>query len=255
MTDEIEKRLKRLERPPSGPNFVQLLDETPVRVAKKIIRFVKINYLSSYGAIKDYLRLSADLETLRKAISRSGPPLGRTHNLSLLNAFAEYEELRDFRKLRYLDFEKFYYRVSPELLVPISPTALAVKDGKYLFLTVCGWNNYPLTETQGRYLWTMLEDAVFTLSDFRNANAEYLHFPKQTVVLPEGTVQEVRQPKIVTRGEYKTYSKAEMDELSEIFLAGRDLAKTEIKKDTTVEVVQHAPNEEIDQDEQDDLFP
>ncbi len=232
MNDNVAKLLRKLDRPPSGPNFVRLLDEDPSSVARNILKFVlgriRFHYQPGIRCIADYVRTGANIETLRKAILRSGAPSGRMHNLSLLDSFVEYEQIREFRSLSYLDFDNFIFQVAPGIRVPVSPTLLGIRNKNFELISVCGWNNFPFSELQCRYLWSMLEDAVFSLSDLRTASADFLHFPKQTLRLPDGSVVVKRQPLVKSRGDYELLSKAEMDELSETYLAGRELARLSI---------------------------
>jgi hypothetical protein len=251
MNKAVLKVLNKLNHPPSGHNFVKLLDITPEGVASKITGMVKrkirFTYQPSLACIRDLLSLSVAPETLFKAIEKSRPPLGRVHNASLLSAFIEHDKSRGYSTLKYVDSDRFFYRVSQELKVPLSPTAVAIEDGQYLLIFVCGWNAVDFSEMQHRFMWTMLNDAVFSLTDFLNCKAEYCFYPKKTALVGEHIVQELRSPMTVVRGVYSPLSKKEMDELVEIFLKGRDLAKSQLLAWATSEI--QNPELEIDRDD------
>ena len=76
----------------------------------------------------------------------------------------------------------------------------------------------PLILHQRRLLMTVLEDAVFSLTDFQNSPGEFISFPK-------GDNSKVRSPEVWKRGDYELLSKAEMKDQIELYLKALAIAK------------------------------
>lgn len=76
----------------------------------------------------------------------------------------------------------------------------------------------PLSLHQRRLLMTMLEDAVFSLTDFQNSPGEFVSFPK-------GDNSGARSPEIWKRGDYELLGKGEMKEQIETYLRALEAAK------------------------------
>src|SRR5712671_4573513 len=90
------KVLRKLDRPPTGPNWVRFIYDDPIRTAKAILAFAngqpRFNYQPGYHAIKDRIELGISLETALLMVCRKGAPAGREQNRELVKAFFEYDE-------------------------------------------------------------------------------------------------------------------------------------------------------------------
>src|SRR6266852_7089698 len=89
----LSKVLRKLDRPPAGPNWVRFIFDDPIRTAKAIVRFAKgqpqFNYQPAYVVIRDRIELGIALETALRSVAMKGPPSGRTQNRELVEAFFE----------------------------------------------------------------------------------------------------------------------------------------------------------------------
>jgi hypothetical protein len=65
---------------------------------------------------------------------------------------------------------------------------------------------------------TVLEDAVFSLTDFQNSPGEFISFPK-------GDNSKARSPVVWKRGDYELLSRAEMKGQIESYLRALAIAK------------------------------
>jgi hypothetical protein len=233
--NNFEKTLKKLDRPPAGPNFVRLLAEEPLRTAKNIVSLVlgipPFSYKGSYGLMRDRITFRITLETALKGIEGRGSPIGRKHNRSLLRAFFEWEMARNYSSLNPIGFEQAYYRISRDILVPIDPLAVIREKGKFTSIFACGWNNVDCLGTlQRRFLRTMTEDAFLSLTDYQDGEAEFLFFPKMKMKPQESVVEEnetdpIWVPEVWQRNDYDMLSKKEMTELVQVYLEGRSMAR------------------------------
>jgi hypothetical protein len=233
--NRFEKTLKKLDRPPAGPNFVRLLAEEPLRTAKNIVSLVlgvpPFTYRDSYSLMRDRIILGITLETALKGIEGRGSPIGRKHNRSLLRAFFEWEKERKYSSLNPVGFEQAYYRVSRDILVPIDPLTVIRERGKFTSVFACGWNDVDcLSMLQRRFLRTMTEDAFLSLTDYQDGQAEFLFFPKMKIqplesVDADKETDPVRVPEVWQRNDYDMLSKAEMTELIQVYLEGRSMAR------------------------------
>ncbi len=226
--DDVQKLLKRLDRPPSAINFVKLLGATPEETAQLIVKFVlskiRWTYQTGYTAIRDHIELQVTPDNLKKMVTEKGAPLGRQRNLTLLDAFLDHDAKRQYAKGSSIGFDRSFYQIGQNLRVPVSPLTVIREEGKFLALFVCGWSRPNLGNLQHRCLWTMIEDAFLSLSDFENESAEMCFFPYQTLRMGEAVIEK-RQPTVVRRGEFALFSKAQMDDLARIYLEGREIAR------------------------------
>jgi len=218
------KVLRKLDRPPAGPNWVRFIFDDPVRTAKAILAFAKgqprFNYQVGYRAIKDRIELGISLETALLVVSRKGAPTGREQNRELVEAFFEYDRVRRYSASNPVGFDTEYFRVSREVLVPVAPLSIIRENGSFVPIFACGWTENPLTPIQRRLLATIQEDAFLSLTDFQKSRAEVLFFPK--VSTGEG---QSRKPEIWHRGDYALLSKSELDGCVENFVLAREMAR------------------------------
>ena len=67
---------------------------------------------------------------------------------------------------------------------------------------------------------TILEDSLFSLTDYQNSPAELLFYPVQNLQF-----EKVRVPAHWVRGDYDLLSQAELTDSMEAFLSGREIAR------------------------------
>lgn len=237
---EIKKLLKvlrKLDHPPAGPNWVRFIHQAdPARTAKAMVRFAKgqpsFNYQSAYRAIKDRVELSIALEAALQVASKRVAPAGLVQNRELVEAFFEYDEVRQYSASNPIGFDLEYFRVSREVLVPIAPLSIIREKRKFVPIFLCGWTSNPLSLIQRRLLLTIYEDAFLSLTDYQNSPAEVLFFPK--VDGREEPDDRRREPEVWLRGEYDLLSKRDLDECLEVFVIARDIAREVLLADIEI---------------------
>lgn len=220
---KINKVLRKLDRPPAGPNWARFVFDEQNRSTKAILAFAKgqppFTYQPSYRAIKDRIELGVSAEAMLRAVTENGAPAGRTQNRELVEAFLRYEETRNYSVSNPVGFDVEYFRVSRDVIVPVAPLSVIREKRRFVPIFLCGWTDNPLTLVQRRLLMTMYVDAFLSLTDFQGSPAEILFFPK-----PKGD-DAVRQPEVWKRGDYDALPKKQLNELVRIFLLAREAAR------------------------------
>ncbi len=232
MGRDLQAILRKLDRPPAGPNWVRFVHDEPERTAKAILSFAKgippFTYRSGYVAAKDRIELGIDKATALGIAQTRGAPAGRAQNAEFIEAFFEYDAERRYSAANSIDFEGGRFLVSREVWVPVSPLSVIREHGVFLPVFVCGWNTNPLSLTQRRLYATLQEDAFLSLTDFLKSPSETLFFPKVDI---HG--QKKRVPEVWRRGDYELLSKSELDRCVEVFLVARDAARAVLIEEIT----------------------
>jgi hypothetical protein len=173
MMEQYVNLLRKLDRPPAGPNWVRFIFDDPIRTAKAIVAFAKgqpqFNYRPAYTAIKDRIELGISRETAVRIASERGSPVGRIQNKERVEAFFDYDERRKYSAVNPIDFDTEYFRVSREVLVPVAPLSIIRERGQFVPIFACGWSSNPLVITQRRLLMTIYEDAFLSLTDYQKS--------------------------------------------------------------------------------------
>lgn len=221
----IADALRKLDRPPAGPNWARFIWDSPEATGKAMVRFAlgmpQITYLSASRAIRDKIELGISDDAVIRAASLGGSPLGRTTNRELAAAFLGYEAERRYSAANPVGFDPGYFRVSRDVVVPVGPLSVIREAGKFVPIFLCGWASNPLTFTQRRLLMTLYEDGFLSLTDYLGSPAEVLFFPKEDI---DG--EKIRLPEVWHRGDYPLLNEKELKECLEIFSEGRELARS-----------------------------
>lgn len=230
MAFDYLKLIAKLDRPPSGPNWVRFVQDDVASTTKSIVSFVKgsprFTYATGYTAIRDRIQLGIDLETALAVAARSGAPAGWKQNEALIRCFFEHDDDRRYAAHRFVEFDKEWFRVSRDVAVPVSPLSVIIERGKLVPLFVCGWSELNLTNFQRRLLVTICEDAFLSLTDYQSSPAEFLFFPKV-----DNGVELKRAPEVWNRGDYDLLSDHDLNDAVGIFLTSRDLARQILLKE------------------------
>lgn len=224
MAVDLKRALAKLDRPPSGHNWVRFVRDTKPRTTSSILAFVKgvppFTYQVGSTAIRDQLIFGIGLDAAVSVTQRGGAPAGRQQNKELVEAFFEYDRTRKYPIGTCIEFERQWFRISRDILVPVSPLAILREHGRFVPIFLCGWSDLALDEGQRRLLMTIYEDAFLSLTDFQKSPAEFLFFPK--VADGEG---KRRVPEVWQRGDYRILTGAELDEHVRRFLDAREEAR------------------------------
>jgi hypothetical protein len=219
MSEKTHPIFKKLDRIPAAPNFVRYnFDDLP-RMIKAYVQFAKampsVSYQAGITLIKDLVLGHSDVAQALKAAARLPASPSKEAVIGFVDAFCAYAATRDYQATpAYSDFAT-WFPIARELSIPVKPTLIAREGGQLKPIFVYGWKSIPLDRFQRRLLMTILEDAIFSLTDFEASDAEI-------VFLPE--IDGVRSPEVWHRGDYDLLSQSEMNNQIELFLTAREAA-------------------------------
>lgn len=219
MTDYSDPLFRKLDRIPAAPNFVRYNFEDLVKTLKAYVAFAKgmptISYVEGLKIIKDLVLGWTDVEQAKKSARLLKDSPSRQQVIEFVDAFCIYAETRQYVATpTYSEFAASF-PIARELFIPVKPTLVAREAGQLKPIFVFGWKSVPLSAFQRRLLMTILEDAIFSLTDFQQSDAEI-------VFLPE--IDGVRAAEVWHRGDYDLLSPSELKNQIEMFLAARSQA-------------------------------
>jgi hypothetical protein len=215
----VTRFFRKLDGIPAAPNFVRYNYEELARTLKAYVQFAKgmptVSYMTGLILIKDLVLGLIDSAQAKKAIRRSKNSPSKQANIEFVDAFCAYAEERLYQATpSYSDFSTSF-NIGRGLYVPVKPTLVAREAGQLKPIFIFGWKRVPLDTFQRRLLMTILDDAIFSLTDFQDSDAEI-------VFLPE--VDDEREPEVWHRADYELLSQAELSNQMEIFLSARESA-------------------------------
>ena len=210
---------KKLDRIPAAPNFVRYNFPDLGRMTKAYVQFAKsmpsVSYRDGITLIKDLVLGHIGAEQARIAAERRPASPSRQAVIEFVGAFCEYAGVRQYQATpTYSDFSASF-PIGRDLWIPVKPTLVARENGQLKPILVFGWKTIPLDRFQRRLLMTILEDAIFSLTDFQDSDAEIVFLPEH-----DGH----RHSEVWHRGDYDLLSQAEMNGQIELFLAAREAA-------------------------------
>lgn len=219
MSGYSDPLFRKLDRIPAAPNFVRYNFEELIKTLKAYVGFAKgmptISYVEGLKLIKDLVLGLTDASQAMKAARMIKDSPSRVAVIEFVDSFCAYAAVRRYEATpAFSDFSAFS-PIGRDLFIPVKPTLVAREDGQLKPIFVFGWKSVPLTPFQRRLLMTILDDAIFSLTDFQDSDAEI-------VFLPE--VDGVRSPEVWHRGDYNLLSQVELKNQYELFLSAREMA-------------------------------
>lgn len=219
MTDYSDPLFRKLDRIPGAPNFVRYNFEDLAKTLKAYVGFAKgmptISYAQGLIIVKDLVLGMIGVDQAKITARKMKDSPSRAAIIEFIDAFCLYVEERNYQATpSYSDFVT-NFPIARNLFIPVKPTLVARESGQLKPIFVFGWKSVPLTLFQRRLLMTILEDAIFSLTDFEDSDAEI-------VFLPE--VDGARSPEVWHRGDYELLSDGELRNQLEIFLSARSSA-------------------------------
>lgn len=227
------KLIAKLKRPPFVHNFVRQIGESESATVKKVVQFASAKitktYVPAQKIIIDVLRLGISKEQAVKAALLSNPVTSRAINAEFVSSFHEYaDEVGILRKPTFID-DISPYRASHDVSVPVKPLAILAEQAGLVPLFAFGWASIPFSDFQFRLMMTIIEDAVFTLEDYRRSNGVFVAFPKVKNV--DGVM--VRTKFEWKRGDYALLSKRELQDIFDYYKSALIKAELLIAKVST----------------------
>ncbi|MBO6527512.1 hypothetical protein [Erythrobacter sp.] len=219
MTRTAKEIFSKLDRIPAAPNFVRYNFDDLAKTLKAYVAFAKgmptVSYVEGLKIIKDLVLGWIDADQARKAAKKLKDSPSRDAVIGFVDAFCQYAVSRNYTATPAFAEFSTTFAVGRNLFLPVKPTLVAREEGQFRPIFVFGWKTVPLDRFQRRLLMTILEDAIFSLTDFSESDAEI-------VFLPE--VNGVRKPEVWHRGDYELLSAAELRNQLELFLSAREMA-------------------------------
>jgi hypothetical protein len=214
---------KKLERPPYVHNWVRNIGSDLESTIKRLVALALGFPVKTYGAanniLVDRIVRSLDRATAMKAALTTGRINSRDIVAEYVSAFYDYDEIRGYSGKPTYDEMVEPFRIGKGLFVPVKPLVNIVENGKLVPIFSVGWATFPLTQFQMRLLATVLEDAVFSLADFKMSPGEFICFPK------EGKKPDfVRKPLVWKRGDVTLLSQGELRDCLDMYLKALDAA-------------------------------
>ena len=210
---------KKLDRIPAAPNFVRYNFDDLRKTLKAYVVFAKgmptVSYVEGIKLIRDLvLGWSGPAQAKMAARQMKASP-SKIAVIEFVDAFCAYAEQREFEGVPAFSEFSTSFVIGRDLFVPVKPTLVSRERGLFRPTFVFGWKSVPLNDFQRRLLMTILEDAIFSLTDFQSSDAEI-------VFLPE--VDGVRTPEVWRRGDYELLSDTQLRNQMELFLSAREQA-------------------------------
>jgi hypothetical protein len=128
--------------------------------------------------------------------------------MEFVSAFYDFDEVRNYSGMPSYDQFVEPYRASRDVKIPVKPLIVISEGGMLKPLFIVGWASMPLTLYQRRLLMTVIEDAVFSLTDFRESTGEFVCFPR---------IGSDRQPEVWNRGDFELLSRDAMEDQLAIY--------------------------------------
>ena len=220
---------KKLERTPYVYNWIRTIGNDVNSTTKNLVRLALSSLTKTYSAatpiLIDRVVSSLDRDTAIKAASTTGRINSRQIVREYVEAFLDYDELRQYNGKPTFDQMVEPFRIGKGLIVPVKPLVNIVENGKLVPIFSVGWASFPLTKFQVRLLATVLEDSVFTLSDFKNSPGEFICFPKNG----KG-INAKRQPLVLKRGDVDLLPPAELRDCLHMYLDALEAAKAILRE-------------------------
>jgi hypothetical protein len=233
-TKDYNKALTKLERPPQAFNFVRYIHTDIETMTKALVEFALnfpfYTYRAGNTVVRDCINLSIDDQTALTAVSTRGAANSREINKEYVSAF-----LANRDKLKLLGiptFDQFTtpYPVSASIQIPVKPLTVCLEGHKLRAIFSVGWASIPFDEFQWKLLLTIMEDAVFSLEDLKDAAGEFHAFPREKKNKPGN-----RKSLLVQRGDFELLSQSDLREIMDNYLTALEKAKAILASYVTVE--------------------
>ena len=246
MSDKLTQIFRKLDKIPAAPNFVRYNFDDLIKTTKAYVAFAKgmpnVTYAEGIKIIKDLVLGLIDVAQACKAAHKLKDSPSRLATIEFVDAFCDYAVARSYTATPAFSDFSTAFAIGRGLFVPVKPTLVTRENGQFKPIFVFGWKSVPLDDFQRRLLMTILEDAIFSLTDFQSSDAEIIFLPE---------VDGVRTPEVWKRGDFNLLAASELKNQMEIFLAAREMAypiiQDWIQKQHPVKTPEVAPSEERDQ--------
>jgi hypothetical protein len=219
---------RKLQRPPYVHNWIRNmgcdLESTTKKLVALALGFPTKSYAAATPIIFDCIVSDLDRNTAIKAAQSTGRPNSRDIVTEYVSSFYDWNEVRQYNGKPTFDEMIEPFRIGKGISVPVKPLVNIVENGKLVPIFSVGWASMPFNLFQMRLLATVLEDAVFSLTDFKMSPGEFVFLPKN------GKEENaVRKPLVWRRGEMNLLSTSELRDCLHMYLEALDAAKAIVR--------------------------
>lgn len=226
----------KIDRPPYAHNWVRYNYPDLAKMTKALVTFIEsspqITYAAGMSIIRDRIALKLDRETALKAAVSRGHRKSRPYVREFVEAFYDYDLVRNYSGLPSYDQYVAPFQINRNIKIPVKPLIVVSEGGLLKPVFVVGWATMPLINFQCRLLTTLLEDAVFSLTDFQNSPGEFVSFPRG-----QGSNSGGRTPLVWGRGDFDLLSPEQMKAQTELYLQALVQAKAIVSEKNEKRVV------------------
>ncbi|KQV38502.1 MULTISPECIES: hypothetical protein [unclassified Rhizobium] len=220
---------KKLERPPYVHNWIRNIGSDLKSTTKILVRLALGFPTKTYGAgapiIRDCIAYSLDRETAIIAAMTTGRINSRPLVTEYVSAFCDFDETRKYSGKPTYDEMVEPFRIGKGLSVPVKPLVNIVENGKLIPIFSVGWASMPFNKFQQRLFATVLEDAIFSLTDFRMSTGEFIFFPRES-----NHPDAARKPIVWKRGDMEKLSAGELSDCLHMYSQALEAAKTILRE-------------------------
>lgn len=221
MAKKLPQILAKLDTPPAAHNWALSNFQEQLRTTNALVNlaigFPQVSYFWAHKTIQIMLADGLSDEQALNVLQRMCPLGQWESNLNFLHAFLEHNRARQYRGIRVYDEFSGFFMAGSDVKVPVRPTAILLENGVLKPLFAIGWAHNRLNFYQRRLLSAMHEDAIYSLTDFRNAPGEVLIFPENGYG--------ARRPEVWQRDTYQSLSHSELSDQVDRYVRAREEAR------------------------------
>lgn len=219
------KSLLKIDRPPAAEHWSRMQHPDVAKTAGKIFAFLRGSVSWNYGpgrkAVKYYIEDGISRDTGVNIASEHGSPLGRKHNVEVVNAFFDYVEKNPINGLRAFTELVEWFPIAPRAAIPIKPLSVTREHGSFVPNFFNPWSDIAFDGYQASLYMTVLEKSLFRLTDFEDSPGRIIFLPKVEVAVGFWK----RSSLIWSRGQFPLLTDAELNDQIRIFSESKEIAR------------------------------
>lgn len=196
----VQQRVEDMRRPPSLPNWVRLNHQRRDETARRITRFVLAKprhaLAQVYRSLIDYVTLGITVLDVRRGIDLIMNPLVRRLGHEIATALIPWFDKNEIKGIQAFDGMNAPYPIGRNIMVPVRPTFVFVKEGMLTPVFIIGWSSMPFSDFQKRLCATMIHNAILTQEGFEGSDALVLFVPRHKFSKTEREVREMWVSKV-----------------------------------------------------------
>lgn len=219
------KSIDKIDHPPAAENWSRMQYPDVLRTAKGMHNFLKGGVPWNYNLTRKVARYHVEDQISRgvaiRILDASKARLGKDQNRAAIDAFFDFVEAKPLSGVPAFSDFSVGFPISRFAYIPIRPLLVTREGGRFVVNFLNPWSNIGFDHYQASLYMTILEKAVFSHTDFQDAEARVLFLPKVRI----GKDEWERQPRVWTRGSIPLLSDTELNEQLRIFAESKELVR------------------------------